>query len=394
MAPIPPSGFRRALASLDGPAFAAFVATLWQESGWTTDRRDQLVVATRGEERRRLLVLPPRRLARFRRAPTADQPIDAAVTAQVSGSTTSLPRGTPDVPVVDADALRERALYALSEDACSAVFEEYLDVPPRGARWRRSTDASARQWTIPVVDVRVPLTAPILPVGADRPVPERTVLVVLVVGLVLALGLVAAVALPGSGLAGFADGGDSSDRSGQESVDGDAASASNGAEPATDSTDDGPSPESVEDDPDDPDDPTGVTDDSAEEPVAEFDSSVYDVQQTCERSAAEVADVLSAAFQEGQSGRALRVYWDFSNPDHRQQTSYSAFVAILRDAFEELVDADRIVHDDPESTGDGRVTIEATVHDNGSESTYEYRLQQWDEEPVPGCWVVDSLEPV
>lgn len=345
MAPIPPAEFRRSLASLDGPAFATFVADLWARTGWDTERSGQLVVATRDGETRRLLVLPPRRFSRLRSAPTPREGIDAVLTARLDPDPGSLPSGTPDVEIVDAGDLRERALYALPASTADAVLRTHLGAPARAARWRRSDDDR----------LAGRLGQQLGRLGShSQPSARAAAVGVLAVALVV-VALATLAAVSGTSFApsaAFSDGPDA----------GESAETSSPA--------------------------------AAAAPNESYDESVYDVEPTCERGPLAVAETVSAALTGGEKNRAIRVYVDFSNPDYRDRSNRRTYRAILRDAFEPIFEADRIDHGEPEAIDDDRVRVNATVvGTDGGRLEYAYELRQWSEEPYDGCWMIDQLAP-
>lgn len=366
MGQVSPEQFARALQDLDGPAFAALVADLWERTGWETDLDGQQVVATRRGETRRLHAVPPRRFASLRGLPSAAGDVDALVvphrTTAAGGSTDE----AFDGELLDATDLRERALYALDDSARESFFQRHFGRPANDPSWQEATSLDAVPsslralasplWTLSSSLRELPSSvrrsSRLLrsPAGPGSPLDRarestaaRTVAVaVLVLGAVLAAAAVVAGPL----------------------------------------ADDDP----VEQNQSRSDDLVSAA------TVAETNDPAYDVEPTCERGPREVATTVSAALTGGDIGRALSTYWDFSNPSYREQTGYGAFASIHRSSYESIVDAEHVEHGEPREIEDGRVRINATVvHGSGETSDWTYELQRWSEEPQEGCWVVNTF---
>lgn len=125
----------RQLHALDADAFVEFVATLWRESGWTVDRAGDrtgsVLELSRQGASRRLLVLPPRRVApSLRRAPTPNGRIDAVVAPYTVPADSALPRSTPAAEIVDVSGIRDRLYYALDDEPRERLLASQLGVRP------------------------------------------------------------------------------------------------------------------------------------------------------------------------------------------------------------------------------------------------------------------------
>ncbi|WP_460919203.1 hypothetical protein [Salinarchaeum chitinilyticum] len=119
----------RQLLALDGDAFVEFVAALWRASGWTVRRDGSVLHASRHGASKRLLVLPPQRIApSLRRGPTTTAPVDVVVAPFSVASTSELPRGTPDAEIVDVAGLRDRLYYALNDETRTRLLASHLGV--------------------------------------------------------------------------------------------------------------------------------------------------------------------------------------------------------------------------------------------------------------------------
>lgn len=135
MSRIPAPVFSDRLQSLSHDEFVEFVAALWETAGWDTTVDGAVVVARSEEKRQRLLVLPPRRLSRYRSSPSVDAPVDRVVTARLVDDSGQLPRDTPDAERVDAAALRHRLLYGVDSEVGDQLCQDYLGVSLRGDGW-------------------------------------------------------------------------------------------------------------------------------------------------------------------------------------------------------------------------------------------------------------------
>lgn len=117
----------RQLLALDVDAFVEFVAALWGESGWTVERDGLVLDVSHQGASKRLLVLPPRRIApSLRRAPSTTSPIDVVVAPLSVTDGSELPRQTPDAEIVDAAGLRERLCYAVDDGTRERLLASYL----------------------------------------------------------------------------------------------------------------------------------------------------------------------------------------------------------------------------------------------------------------------------
>lgn len=352
MVPVPHERFASALRDLDGPAFATLVADLWSRTGWETERDGQVVLATRRDRTRRLYVVPPRRssavplrrLSRLRGSPDVPADADAVVTARRGDDAEALPAAQSQ-DVVDADDLRERALYALEPPERSAFFERHLGISADSDRW--DDDSSATAAIGSSVSAALPAS---LPVDAARSPAVRALGVV-------ALAIVALVAVQALAIGPAAFGDDVSTNQ---------SSSSDGVSAAS------PDDESS-------DDPSGAV------PAA------YDVEPTCERSPAEVARVLSDAFEAGDTAHTLHTYWDFANPEFKTATSYRRYASLHRSAFEGVIGAESIELEEPVQV-EGGVRVNATVsHQRTEAESWYYVLEHREEPPREGCWVVNSF---
>jgi outer membrane protein assembly factor BamB len=144
MTAIPLSALADRLQSLPQDDLVAFVADLCAASGWETSVEGPVVVATEGGSTRQLLVLQATRVPRLRSAPETTGPVDLVVTPRVSPATSALPRGTPDVPVVSAEDLRNRLLYAVDADVGDKLARDHFGVPARSDDWTPAEPALLR----------------------------------------------------------------------------------------------------------------------------------------------------------------------------------------------------------------------------------------------------------
>lgn len=119
----------RHLLALDHEGFCEFVADLWEACGWEVSRDGHVLELSRQRASKRLLVLPPRRFfPRFRRAPETTGPIDAVVSPLTGTDRSTIPRGTPAVPVIDAEEIHERLVYALDEETRERLLLTHLGI--------------------------------------------------------------------------------------------------------------------------------------------------------------------------------------------------------------------------------------------------------------------------
>lgn len=117
----------RRLLTLDHDGFADFVADLWRACGWDVTREGYELEVARQRESKRFLVIPPNRIAPgLRRAPAPEGRIDAVVSPLANADRSTLPRGTPDVPIVDVAGIRERLQYAVDEETRRRLLAEHL----------------------------------------------------------------------------------------------------------------------------------------------------------------------------------------------------------------------------------------------------------------------------
>jgi outer membrane protein assembly factor BamB len=144
MPAIPASVFAEQLRDLNHEQLVRFVAALWDGSGWETSIDGPAVVARRGDSTHRHLVLPPSRFPRLQTAPDTDQPVDSVVVPRLVDDGAALPRNTPSAPVIGAESLRDRLLYAMPEGRGEQLAREYLGVSPRGEQWQPSDPALVR----------------------------------------------------------------------------------------------------------------------------------------------------------------------------------------------------------------------------------------------------------
>lgn len=122
MAPLSRSAFADALAALDRASLARFVAAVERARGRTATVEDGTVVVRDGTGERRLAIHDPGWLDRSLPRPPPDA--DAVVTPLRD------PGFESDLPVVDADDLRDIALYGVPSDERDRLFAEYLGRDP------------------------------------------------------------------------------------------------------------------------------------------------------------------------------------------------------------------------------------------------------------------------
>lgn len=144
MPAIPASVFAERLRELDHEQLVRFVAALWDGTGWDTRIDGPVVVASRADSTQRLLVLPPSRFPRLRKAPETDRPVDQVVLPRLVDDGTALPRKSPSAPLVDAASLRNRLLYAIDSEHGERLATEHLGVSPRGKQWQPRDPALVR----------------------------------------------------------------------------------------------------------------------------------------------------------------------------------------------------------------------------------------------------------
>lgn len=149
MAAIPPAAFESRLRGLDHDEFVAFVTALWEATGWQATGGEHVVEVRNGPGTERLLVVGPSRFTRFRTASAGDDDIDRVVSPRRVDDRTQLPRKTPDVPVVDAEQLRRRLLYAVPADEGDGLCRQTLGVPLRDDRWTQTTPSDDGRWFDP-----------------------------------------------------------------------------------------------------------------------------------------------------------------------------------------------------------------------------------------------------
>lgn len=134
MSTIPTSAFVRHVQDLSHAQFQRFVAELWSQAGWDSSLDGDVVVATKDNRTKRLLVVPSGHIARFRwQAPESDQ-FETVVSAQLIGGE-SRPRGVPEGPLVDASDLRHRLVYGCDSDDAQHLCTQYLGVPFQDSDW-------------------------------------------------------------------------------------------------------------------------------------------------------------------------------------------------------------------------------------------------------------------
>lgn len=161
MSAIPPSVFADALQTLSRDEFVSFVGDLWKTAGWNVRTEAMVLVVEKGERRERLLVVPALFLAKFRSATPVDGDVDSIVTPlRVSGQG-DLPRGTPAVPVVDAEDLRHRLLYGMDTEHGEQLCTEHLGVTLRGPRWADESGGLLAEMTDRLPDSQSEENAPV-----------------------------------------------------------------------------------------------------------------------------------------------------------------------------------------------------------------------------------------
>lgn len=144
MPAIPTSAFADALRDLDHDELVRFVSALWEADGWETSVEGSVVLATQDETTERLLVVPPARFQRLRSAPQTDGQIDRVIVPGAATDDPPLPRDTPSAPIVDADALRNRLLYAIDSERANELADESLGLSLRGEQWESQDPALTR----------------------------------------------------------------------------------------------------------------------------------------------------------------------------------------------------------------------------------------------------------
>lgn len=322
----------RRLLALSDAEFRAFVAALWEASGWTVERAGAELVVTREGERRRLLVLSPRRIAPgLRRAPERpDEPpagddgdaIDLVVSPYRTTDPSGLPRGLPDASILGAAELRERLWYAIDVEDRDRLLREYLGIDPAAP--------AGRTGLTPLPPLRLPTT---------RHAAAGAVGVALVVAGLLVLVTASGVLDAGS----------------------------SGGENATEVQGEGE--------------------------VLLATSPGYDVSQTCERGPEEVVAVGAAAVRGPQLGRGLVTigrFWDPTMVAGLPDGSWSDMMR--RDELRAFYEAPSVEFSEPVVEGDtARVEAVAST-DDGSER-FAFELVRRDTSVGEGCWMIQTLDP-
>ncbi|SDJ22810.1 Outer membrane protein assembly factor BamB, contains PQQ-like beta-propeller repeat [Halovenus aranensis] len=139
MPTIPTSAFADQLQTLDHEDFRSFVRELWSLAGWETAVEGDTVVCTRNGRKRRLLVLPPGRLARFRYEPPPTGQVDRVVSPRLEDGEAATIGGT-ELTLVDAEDIRHRLVYGCDSAGGAQLWDGYFDVDLRGPAWEQSRD--------------------------------------------------------------------------------------------------------------------------------------------------------------------------------------------------------------------------------------------------------------
>jgi|AntDeeMetageno50_2_1112565.scaffolds.fasta_scaffold00521_3 hypothetical protein len=149
MAPIPPEQFTRLFRGLGTEQRVSFVAELWAGRGWEAIVDGKTVVATRGDETERVLVVDPGRF----RTPALDG-VDVLVAARDRDAVRAAAEAA-GVRYLSPTDVREVLLYGLPREDATALFEQTfghpLDSPTEtspSVRDRLSAAAAAAEQTV------------------------------------------------------------------------------------------------------------------------------------------------------------------------------------------------------------------------------------------------------
>jgi hypothetical protein len=156
MAPVDSRSFRTLLRRRSRDEFAAFVAALWAERGWETERQDGLVVARDPETRQRELLLPVA-ARRTDNLVAPRVPEDPEATTVVLAGTTPPAWVDGDVRVVDAEDLHGMLAYGVDRERALALLSAQFGYEPSGGpvgvagqvrRLRRLADRAPPGWAV------------------------------------------------------------------------------------------------------------------------------------------------------------------------------------------------------------------------------------------------------
>lgn len=146
MAPVPAEAFASEFRALPASDRVGFVAALWAERGWETTVDDEVVVAERDGDRRRIRVADPGRFG------TPNLPDADTLVAARDRDAVRAAAADAGVRYVPPETLRELLLYGIERDAAEAVYEEWFGRPLQ----RTVADSSADGGALDAVQARFP----------------------------------------------------------------------------------------------------------------------------------------------------------------------------------------------------------------------------------------------
>lgn len=121
MPPLSAAVFGDELRRLDTPAFARFVADLWEAGGWDTEADPPVVYATRRDRSPGSQTILLSHRGTGRQATDIDP--DLVVTSRRAARTET----AAGVPIVDAEDLHQRAVYGIDREDYAALCRRYFD---------------------------------------------------------------------------------------------------------------------------------------------------------------------------------------------------------------------------------------------------------------------------
>ncbi|QKY19527.1 hypothetical protein B4589_003730 [Halolamina sp. CBA1230] len=146
MQPVPAHAFASEFRALPAGDRVGFVADLWAARGWETSVEDDVVVAERDDERRRIRVTDPGRFG------TPDlSGVDTLVAARDRDAVQSA-AAEAGVRYVPPEKLRDLLLYGVERDAAAALYEEWFDQPLE----RTVVDEADEETALDTVRGRIP----------------------------------------------------------------------------------------------------------------------------------------------------------------------------------------------------------------------------------------------
>lgn len=376
--PLTQQEFAQLLDALDSDTFAGFVADLWAESGWKTERSGSLIRVRRlgSEEQCSIHVR-----GESNEVEIADE-VDVIATRSRQAVPPEMSVHDRNVVILGPDELFQRLRYALDRETQEELLWRYFDrsatfpTPEPGAGpdqgGKQSTPGSIRE--TPEKTGRQSLATLI---GAH---PVGTVAIVIVV-----VSLVVAVILAGIGPFGGLGESDTPEAPMTTITDTGRANMN----PASGGDPSNVSPEPV---------PT-VTRGEFTEPV---ETRVFSpqprykqLQPTCERPPSLVVSILLGALRNNdpETNDGIRAAWNFSAKG--LGSNYPSFVDFLRGEDVELFFTYRAVTFGEFEHGDGMATQEVTlIGPEGRQEDFVFALSMVERGSNEGCWQLAGAIPV